>query len=146
MKTKELISKAIDSHGRNWARYVTSGDPLIQDFHEAVWVRFMVPDIEQAISEEKQPPVDYRSARVVDELYKSLPWVCRVVMRSYWVYNVYWGSPKSDDDTVRCLNILLRHNRLIRPDAISGYQFTMHSYQNDMKYIARKMEEALEVR
>ena len=142
----ELIPRRIDSEGRNWGRWciVDGESPIPQAYKEAAWVRFRKHDKDDWDGEEvpPPPPVDYRSARVVNGVYKSLPLVCKHVMCSYWVGNYIYGRPRGDRETVRLLNILVQAKRL---DAPEGYQFTLHGYRADIVHIARLMEVALEV-
>ena len=146
-KTDELMPRWIDSEGRNWGRWcVVDGEsPIPQPFKEAAWVKFHKPDETDRDCEDPPPlpPIDCRAARRVDAIYRVLPLVCKHVMCSYWVGNYIYGRPRTDHETVRLLNILAQANRLDVPE---GFQFTLHQYQGDMKFvIVPRMEAAFEV-
>lgn len=142
----ELIPRRIDSEGRNWGRWclVDGESPIPPAYNEAAWVKFRKKDETDWDGEEppSPPPIDCRSARLVDSLYRKLPTVAKHVMCSYWVGNYIYGRPRTDHETVRLLNILAQAGRLDVPE---GFRFTLHQYRMDISYIARKMEAAFEV-
>ena len=143
----ELIPRRIDSEGRNWGRWciVDGESPVPPPFKEAAWVKFRKRDETDWDCEEPPPPppIDYRAARKVDAFYKSLKYeVDRHVMCSYWVGNYIYGRPRTDQETVRLLNILVQAKRL---DVPNGYQFTLHGYRADIVHIAKRLEAAFEI-
>ena len=142
----ELIPRHIDSEGRNWGRWciVDGESPVPPTFKEAAWVKFRKKDETDWDGEEAppQPPINYRSARRVAAIFRTLPQVYRHVMCSYWVGNYVYGRPRTDQETVRLLNILVQAKRL---DVPRGYQFTLHGYRADIVHIAKRLEAAFEI-
>lgn len=138
----------IDSEGRNWARWcLTDGaDPRPKEPGQASWVKYLKPDNTNRDSDKEPPPpppIEHKSARRMQEVFKSLPQVCRHVMTSYWVGNYIYGKPRPIQETVDLLNQLIAADRLDVPE---GYKFRRYHYEMDMKHIASKMEVALEIR
>lgn len=139
-------SKEIDAMWANWARWsLVDGDsPFPKPPGISEWAKQYKPRYrEHGGADESTTLIDYKEARQVQAVYKSLPKMVRFVIRAEYVGSVYYGKPRSRHETVRLLNILVRHNKIDTPNQ---RMFNLQQYECDLQYACRRLMDKMERR
>lgn len=107
------------------------------------WAKQYKPRNRDGEAEERKTPIHAKEARQVQRVYMSLPTMVKFVIRAEYVGSVYYGKPRSRHETVRLLNVLVRHCKIDTPNQ---RMFNLRQYESDLMYACNRLMDTLEGR